>query len=65
MDVHGENTPTQEEVALYDKLKDIQWLRDKYREVLDREEKLLRYLVKMLADFDLRIRALEGRPEGG
>jgi len=37
----------------------IQWLRVKYREAMDREKVLLEYLLTTLGDFDYRIKVLE------
>lgn len=56
-DVSMESTDPGEE------LDDIQWLKVKYGKVLDRERNLLEYLMKILGDFDYRIKALEKKFE--
>ncbi len=42
-----------------EELDDIQWLKASYGRVLERERKLNDFLIEKMADFDLRIRALE------
>ncbi len=42
-----------------EELDDIQWLKAGYKRVLERELKLVDYLIEKIGDFDLRIRALE------
>ena len=54
MEVHEE--PGEE---LDEELDDIQWLKASYKRVLERESKLVDFLIEKLEDFDLRIRALE------
>jgi len=54
MEVHEE--PGEE---LDEELDDIQWLKASYGRVLERERKLNDFLIEKIADFDLRIRALE------
>lgn len=51
------------EVESGEELDDIQWLKVKYGNVLDRERNLLEYLMKILGDFDYRIKALEEKFE--
>lgn len=59
MGVHDDNACPQGEIIPGEELDDIQWLRFKYREVQGREVSLLDNLVKVLEDFDYRIRVLE------
>lgn len=58
-DVYMEKTDPGEE------LDNIQWLKAKYGNVLERERKLLEYLIKTLEDFDIRIKVIEKKLEEG
>ena len=48
-----------------EELNDIQWLKAKYRLVLDREKTLIDYLIKILGNFEYRIKILEKKLEKG
>ena len=45
-------------------MNDIQWLKAKYKLVLEREKELLDFLQKKIGNMDYRIKALEKKIEG-
>jgi len=59
MDVHDKNARVQKKEEPRTSMDNIQWLRVKYREAMDREKVLLEYLLTTLGDFDYRIKVLE------
>lgn len=59
------NSENAQEVESGKERDDIQWLKVKYGKVLDRERNLLEYLMKILGDFDYRIKVLEKKFEKG
>ena len=46
-----------------EKLDDVQWLNIKYGTILEREKALVEYLIKVLRQFDNRIKVLEKKLE--
>jgi hypothetical protein len=56
-DVYKEKTDPEEE------LDDIQWLKAKYGNVLEREQNLLDHLIKVLGDFEYRLKVIEEKLE--
>lgn len=64
MDVHGENAREQEDVKP-EGMDNIQWLKAKYENLLERERKLLEYVIKTLEDFDYRIKVIESELKKG
>ena len=56
-----------EEKALTDvsreETNDIQWLKAKYGNVLEREQNLLDHLIKVLGDFEYRLKVIEEKLE--
>ena len=59
------NSENAQEVESGEGLGDIQWLRAKYKLVLEREQNMLEYLTKILGDFDYRIKVIEEKLERG